>query len=122
MPRPSYDYECGHLDRGNHPACRACGLPGRYIGYRYSTNERWTLFERLTGLCPAEEDAVTPKERKRRLTRFLRCQLCNGKEYCSHGRRREQCRNCGGSSICVHDKRKYYCRFSNPGVTNFTFL
>ena len=78
MPRPSYDYECGHQDRGNHPACRACGLPGRYVGYRYSTEERWSLFERLTGLCPTAEDDVTPQERKRRLNRFLRCQLCAG--------------------------------------------
>ena len=48
------------------------------MGYRYSTGERYDLFERLTGLSRSGEDEVMPDERRRRLNRLFRCKLCEG--------------------------------------------
>ena len=78
MPSPRYDYDCCPSVRSDQPACPTCGVPGRYVGHRFSTDERWTRFERLTGLCPAAKDDIFPEERKRRLQRLHRCRLCRG--------------------------------------------
>jgi hypothetical protein len=43
------------------------------------------------------------------------CRICgDGKQFCTHGKYKQQCRECGGKSFCIHNRQKVRCRECSP--------